>query len=64
MSCGLLIERIYGARVFFAPLGGIFGPFGGLFSVFFAIFWLSFDFGVKTLSKYVIWVINLEGLLG
>ena len=40
MSCGLLIERIYGAKVFFAPLGGIFGPFGGIFSVFLAIFWL------------------------
>ena len=45
MSCGLLIERVYGAEVFFAPLGAIFGPFGGIFgqfgcifSVFFAIF--------------------------
>ena len=45
MLCGLLIERVYGAKVFFALLGGIFGPFGGnfspfgdIFSVLFAIF--------------------------
>ena len=38
-------DTVYGAEVFFAPLGAIFGPFGGIFgqfgcifSVFFAIF--------------------------
>ena len=57
MSCGLSIVRVYWVRVLFAPLGGI-------FTVFYSShFWLTFDFLIKTLCNYVMWVINWEGLL-